>query len=105
MPTNGETARVSADDVRHVATLCRLELSDKQVALEMDRLSEILGYMRRLGEVGERDPSELASVKQGDLRCDNPGPALDADAVRDLSPASWNGFIRVPKVLGEGSGP
>lgn len=104
MPPNGDNTNVSADDVRHVAALCRLELSDEQVAVEIERLSEILGYMQRLGKIGECHSPEITPAKKYDLRGDVPGPTLDADAVRDLSPASWNGFIRVPKILGEGSG-
>ena len=103
MPQPGEISQVSEETVRHVASLCRLELTDHQVRVEQDRLGEIIGYMDRLRSVGEHAPADVAQASREDLRRDNPGPTLSPGAVAELAPAVWNGYIRVPKVLGEGS--
>ena len=39
------------DDIKHVAELARLELSDKELDIYGKQLSDILGYIEQLQEV------------------------------------------------------
>jgi aspartyl-tRNA(Asn)/glutamyl-tRNA(Gln) amidotransferase subunit C len=44
-------ATLSDDDVRHIAKLCRLNLSDKEVQKFAPELNDILTYIEKLQEV------------------------------------------------------
>ncbi|MDP7068996.1 MAG: Asp-tRNA(Asn)/Glu-tRNA(Gln) amidotransferase subunit GatC, partial [Candidatus Peribacteraceae bacterium] len=46
---------LSDDDVRHIAKLCRLNLSDKEVKKFAPELNAILDYIAKLQEVDTSD--------------------------------------------------
>lgn len=47
--------KLSGDDVRHIAKLCRLNLSDDEVEKFAGELSSILGFVDKLQEVDTKD--------------------------------------------------
>lgn len=53
--------KLTADDVKHVAKLSRLELSDKEIKLYTKQLASILNYFEKLNEV---DVSQIAPTSQ-----------------------------------------
>ena len=65
---------LSEDEVRHVARLARLALSDAEVASLAPQLSDILGYAEQVGEVAADDvvatthPFALSDVTRPDER-------------------------------------
>jgi aspartyl-tRNA(Asn)/glutamyl-tRNA(Gln) amidotransferase subunit C len=102
---------LSADDVRKVAALSRLTLSQGDVEPMREKLSSVLGYVQRLAEVDVSDVEPLTHV--GDthtrMRDDTPGPALSTQTLMDIAPqprehSTHPPFIRIPKVLGDGGG-
>jgi aspartyl-tRNA(Asn)/glutamyl-tRNA(Gln) amidotransferase subunit C len=101
---------LSADEVRKVARLARLEISEAEVEKYRASLSAVLGYMERLKGLELKGVEPMAHVAwaEGDrenrLRADEPGEALPVSEVMRLAPESTPPFIRVPKVLGEGGG-
>ncbi|MEM1208905.1 MAG: Asp-tRNA(Asn)/Glu-tRNA(Gln) amidotransferase subunit GatC [Planctomycetota bacterium] len=99
-------AEISDDDVRQVAKLARLELSDGEVAHFREQLGQILGYIDKLGEVDVSGVEPMAHV--GDLhnawREDEPGPTLTVEQALANAPDEDTPFFGVPKVLGEGPG-
>jgi aspartyl-tRNA(Asn)/glutamyl-tRNA(Gln) amidotransferase subunit C len=117
MPGPPVNPSLSNDDVRKVARLSKLSVSDADLDRERTRLEAVLGYVERLRELdleGVR-PMARASDEPARLRDDTPGEPLKSDALANLAPdlfeheqidaegaAQTERFIRVPKVLGEG---
>lgn len=104
---------LSADDVRKIARLSKLELDESQIETERARLSAVLGYVQRLRELDLLgiEPMTHASDEGARLRDDTPGAPLDPSVLADLAPevfetvdadGSAQRFIKVPGVLGEG---
>lgn len=106
---------LSADDVRKVARLAKLRLDDEQVEAERERLASVLTFMERLQNLPLEGLKPMAHVgeRRNVLRDDEPGPTLSPADVARLAPDSETyhdhqtdddqTFIRVPKVLGDGS--
>jgi len=97
---------LSIDDVRKVARLARLRVSDADAERYRAELAAVLGYVERLKEVDVAGVEPMAHV--GDavnvLRDDQPSDGYSPAVVETLAPESADGFIRVSKVLGEGGG-
>ena len=96
------TQRITEDEVRHVARLARLELSDDDVHRFTRQLAEVLDYVGQIesldveGVEPMAHPLDMPNV----LREDEPAdPMPRGDAMRN-APASDGTFFEVPKVLG-----
>lgn len=95
--------RISLDEVRHVADLARLELSDDELAVLQGELSALLGHVEQIRRLDTTDvppmahPLPLANV----LRADELRPCLDREEVLAAAPASEDGRFLVPRILGE----
>lgn len=96
---------VAADEVRRIAALARLTLTDAEVQRLAAELDDILGYVAQLEDValpGQADPAHGApAALTPALRDDEPAPSLSADATFDAAPAVVAGHFAVPRVVGE----
>ena len=96
---------LSDDDVRHVARLARLGLSDEEVEQLRPQLADILSYAEQVGEVATEDvppmrhPFGLRNV----LREDIPGDSLPPDLAISTAPDAEDGRFRVPRIVEEES--
>jgi len=101
-----ESTHISADDVRHVAKLSRLKLSDEQIAHFTEQLQDVMGHIDKLSELNVEHVEPMAHpMDQTDvLGEDEPRDGLPIEAVLRNAPQQSRPFFRVPKVLGEGSG-
>lgn len=96
-------AELTDDDVRHVARLARLGLTDEEVASLRGELSQILGYAEQVGEVATREvaptghPLRLTNV----LREDEPRPSLPPAEALSTAPEAEDGRFRVPRIVEE----
>jgi aspartyl-tRNA(Asn)/glutamyl-tRNA(Gln) amidotransferase subunit C len=94
---------LSPDEVRHVARLARLALTDDEVEALAPQLSEILGYAEQVGEVAAEDveptthPFALADV----TRPDEPRPPLPRDTVLAGAPDVEQDRFAVPRIVAE----
>jgi aspartyl-tRNA(Asn)/glutamyl-tRNA(Gln) amidotransferase subunit C len=97
---------LSAADVRRVASLARLSLSDAQVEQYRAQVSGILGYVDRLRELKLEgvEPLTHASDAVNRLDPDEPGPTLPNAVLMAMAPDPMPPFVKVPKVIGEGGG-
>ncbi len=88
-------------DVRYVANLARLELSDEEVATFQPQLEAILGHVEALSklDVSGIDPSAYANEVFGRMREDIPHESLSQAAMLQNAPDQAQGQIRVPKVV------
>ncbi|HTI38741.1 MAG TPA: Asp-tRNA(Asn)/Glu-tRNA(Gln) amidotransferase subunit GatC [Vicinamibacterales bacterium] len=101
---------LSGSDVRRIAALARLELTDAEVERLTGELAAILDYAAQVQRVDvpadlrieESTPFEGAPGAPGRLRDDEPMPSLPRAAVLDDAPGANTaaGFFTVPRVLG-----
>ncbi len=92
-------------DVRQVAKLAHLEISDAEVALYTPQMDDIVKYIEQLNEL---DTKEIEPMLGGltdagkatlTIREDIPGGSLGQKAALDQAPSAVAGHFQVPKVL------
>ena len=90
-------------DVRYVADLARLELSDAEVAEFQPQLEAILGYVETLSklDVSGIDATAHSVPVFGRMTDDTPHESLMVEAVLQNAPDQAQGQIRVPKVVAD----
>jgi aspartyl-tRNA(Asn)/glutamyl-tRNA(Gln) amidotransferase subunit C len=88
-------------DVRYVANLARLELSDEEVAQFQPQLEAILNHVEALTRIDVTgiDPTAHPAPVFDRMRADIPHQSLSVDAVLQNAPDQAQGQIRVPKVV------
>lgn len=89
-------------DVRYVADLARMELTDDECDTFQGQLDAILGYIDQLKEVDVTgiEPTAHASPVFDRIREDVSRKGLDQDGLLENAPDQALGQIRVPKVVG-----
>jgi aspartyl-tRNA(Asn)/glutamyl-tRNA(Gln) amidotransferase subunit C len=96
-------AKITREEVAHVARLARLDLSDAEVDTFTDQLAKVLDHAADVEALDVADvpptahPYPLVNV----LRADEPTPTLDRGDVLAGAPLAEDGQFRVPPVLGE----
>ena len=95
---------LTSDQVRHVAKLARLRLSDGEVERYGTQLAAILGHISQLNAVNVDGVEPMAHPLPMTNRLDDdvPTPAMPIDALLMNAPAVEGRYLAVPKVLGEG---
>lgn len=98
-------SKISTDDVRHVARLARLHLSDDAVLQMQKELSKILEHVASLNalDVSGVAPTSHSVPMSTPLREDIVRDSLHRDEVLASAPKSEGGGFAVPKVM-EGEG-
>jgi len=91
------------DDIRHVARLARLALTDDEVSGLRGQLSDILSYAEKVGEVAEPDvePTGHAYGLRNVWRDDQPRPSLPPEEAVAAAPMAEAGRFQVPRIVGE----
>ena len=94
--------KITLDQVRHVAKLARLALTDAQLARVTTQLESILEYVAKISEVDVSgvEPMAHAVPLANVLRDDEVGPSLTLDKVLSNAPETDGPFFKVPKVIG-----
>ncbi len=98
--------KLTEAEVRHVAKLSRLKLTDEQVGYFAEQLSHVLAYIDKLSELDVEgvEPMAHPTGMTNCLRPDEPTPGMPvAEALRN-APDADPPFFKVPKVLGESDG-
>ncbi|WP_224332234.1 Asp-tRNA(Asn)/Glu-tRNA(Gln) amidotransferase subunit GatC [Haloprofundus halobius] len=86
---------VDADEVRHVATLARVDLDDEEVEEFAAQFADILTYFDALDEVPEVDAeTELVNV----MRPDEVRESLTQEEALANAAETEDGFFKGPKV-------
>lgn len=91
---------VTIDDVRHIAALARLGLSDDRAHALVGELNTILAHMDVLSRVNtERvEPVVGVGAAAAPMRTDE-GPAIPlARDIQDFAPNTRDGFFLVPRL-------
>lgn len=96
--------KLTEKEVRYVAGLANLTLSDEEVPRLVANLDEILAHMDRLSEIDTTGVEPMSQVLYAaddlaSLREDMPRPTLGSEAALANAPLSGPGFFKVPLVL------
>jgi aspartyl-tRNA(Asn)/glutamyl-tRNA(Gln) amidotransferase subunit C len=96
--------KLTEKEVRYVADLANLKLSDAEVPVMVAKLDEILAHMDRLGEIDTTGVEPMAQVlysadDTASLREDTPRPTLGSEAALANAPISGPGYFKVPLVI------
>jgi aspartyl-tRNA(Asn)/glutamyl-tRNA(Gln) amidotransferase subunit C len=96
-------SRITADDVRKVAQLARLDLPEERIATYTVQLERILDYVAQLQQVDTEGvaPTTRAVEVVNVTREDQVQPTPVREALLDLAPQREGDFFRVPRILGD----
>jgi len=92
---------VSPEQVRHIAKLARIAMSDQELERLVPELNNILGWVEQLGEVDTDGVEPLTAVIDQKLRLrdDVVNDGNIRDKVLANAPEAQHGFFAVPKVI------
>ena len=96
-------SRISADDVRKVAQLARLELPEEKITTYTAQLERILDYVAQLEQVDTTGvPGTTRAVEVVNVtRDDKVEPTPVREDLLNLAPQREGDFFRVPKILAD----
>jgi aspartyl-tRNA(Asn)/glutamyl-tRNA(Gln) amidotransferase subunit C len=88
-------------DVRYVANLARIDLTDDEVERYQSQLGRVLEYVEQLKrvDVAGVEPTAHASAVFNVFRLDEPRPGLPKDAALSNAPHAANGLVMITKVV------
>ena len=92
---------LTLEEVKHIANLARLELSEDELKRYRGQLSAILDYFKQLESVDTENIPPTANVSDGQtaLRDDQTRPGLTLDELLQNAPESAERLFRVPPVF------
>ena len=95
---------LSEHEVRHVAMLARLAVTDDEVATLRDDLNSILGHIDTIQQLdlGSVSPTAHAIPVVNVTRADVVRPGLSHEAALMNAPATENGAFLIPRIVGGG---
>jgi aspartyl-tRNA(Asn)/glutamyl-tRNA(Gln) amidotransferase subunit C len=90
-------------DVRYVAKLARIALTDDEVATYGAQLEDLLDHVAALERLPTGDVAPTAQVIPGHnvVRDDVPRPSLPRDVVLACAPQVQGPYFRVPRIIAE----
>jgi aspartyl-tRNA(Asn)/glutamyl-tRNA(Gln) amidotransferase subunit C len=92
---------VSPEQVRHIAKLARIAMSEEEIERLVPELNNILGWVEQLSEVDTDGVEPLATVIDLKLRLRD--DVVTDGGIRDKilanAPLAEHGFFAVPKVI------
>ena len=96
--------KITELEVRYVAGLANLKLSDAEVARFQGDLDQILEHIGKLNELDTGNAAPMSQVlyeaeDTATLRPDVPAPPLGNQAALANAPDSGAGYFKVPKVI------
>ncbi len=92
-------------DVRKIAKLAHLEITDEEVALYTPQMNDIVAYVEQLNELDTEavEPAIGGLTPEGEAaetsRKDVPHESLGQKAALEEAPSAVEGHFQVPKVL------
>jgi aspartyl-tRNA(Asn)/glutamyl-tRNA(Gln) amidotransferase subunit C len=94
-------SRIHPDEVREIATLSRLRLTDEEVKHLTKDLDSILGYVAELSEldVSSVEPMTHAVPFDCPLRADEVRPSLTLEETLANAPRREASFFQVPRIV------
>lgn len=96
--------KITEKEVRYVANLGNVRLTDEEIPRMARDLQEILTYIDKLNELDTSDVEPMAQVlfeadETATLREDVERPTLGSEAALANAPLSGGGYYKVPLVI------
>lgn len=94
--------KISQDEVKHIAKLSKLEISEKELGKFQKELSEVIEYISKLSEVdtSNLEPTSQTTGLEDVYRVDEIKPnSLSIDQALSGSDNTHNGYFVVDAVL------
>lgn len=96
--------KITVDEVRYVADLANLKLTEEEVRKFQADLDEILAHVDRLNEIDTSQAEPMAQVlyeaeETATLRPDRARPGLGNDLALANAPLAGAGYFKVPEVI------
>ncbi|SFB15373.1 aspartyl/glutamyl-tRNA(Asn/Gln) amidotransferase subunit C [Lentibacillus halodurans] len=94
-------ADISKDQVKHVAGLARLAITEDEADMFADHLSSIIEYAEQLNELGTEnvEPTTHVLDLKNVLRKDDPKEWISKEEALKNAPDKQDGYFRVPSIL------
>ncbi len=96
--------KLTEQEVRYVAALANLNLTDREVAKMSEDLGEVLTHMEKLNELDTEGVEPMAQVlyqagETATLGEDIDRPGIGQEAALANAPLAGGGFFKVPLVI------
>lgn len=96
--------KITEDEVRYVAGLANLNLTEDEVRKFQADLDDILAHMDRLNEIDTSQVEPMSQVlyeaeETAALRPDRERPGLGSQAALANAPLAGSGYFKVPEVI------
>lgn len=96
--------KLTEQEVRYVAALANLNLTDQEVAKMCEELGDVLTHMEKLNELDTAGVEPMAQVlydagETATLGDDTERPGLGPQTALENAPLAAGGFFKVPRVI------
>ncbi|SFH69311.1 Asp-tRNA(Asn)/Glu-tRNA(Gln) amidotransferase subunit GatC [Pisciglobus halotolerans] len=100
------TVNVNEQDIRHVAKLAKLEISDDEIKKFTVQMDNIIDMVEQLDTLDTKDVPEMyhGAFIENVMREDKAVPGTDREALFENVKESKDGLIRVPAIIDNGEG-
>jgi len=94
-------SRISIDQVKHVANLARLAVTEEEAQLFTKQLDDIITFAETLNELDTEEVKPTFHVldMKNVMREDKAKPGLPVEEVLKNAPDSKDGYFRVPSII------
>ncbi|WP_405076519.1 Asp-tRNA(Asn)/Glu-tRNA(Gln) amidotransferase subunit GatC [Ligilactobacillus acidipiscis] len=94
---------ITADEVKHVAKLAKLEFTDDELQMFAGQMDDIIKMVQQLGEVDATGVPVTSTVAEAKniMREDVAVKGTDRDQLMHNVPQKDKGFVKVPAIIDE----
>ena len=94
-------ATITTEEVKHVATLARLEFNEEDVQQFAHQLARIIDYIGKLNELDTTDvpPTSHVLPIRNVVKPDVAKSSYPRDDILEAAPSAEEGYFEVPKVI------
>jgi len=93
--------KITVEDVKHIARLSRLSMSDSEIEIFSGQLSSIIEYVEQLNslDTGNIELTSHVIPLKNVMRDDILSGSLDREGALQNAPDAIDKFYRVPKII------
>ncbi len=94
---------LTKDEVKHIAKLANLPLSESELEKFQKQLSETVDYIKTLSSVDTKgvEPTSQVTGLKNVTKTDEPAPSLTQEEALSNAKNTHNGFIKVKAIFNE----
>ncbi len=91
---------ITEKDIKHLASLSRLEFNDDEIEKFSSEFSSIIDYVNQLQKVDTSNITDKTPIREFDeLRDDNIKSSLPNEKIVENAPKKYNGYFVAPTVV------